>query len=63
MKSLSLKNAISGFNDQHLNIYLLEHGCTVPGSKKVLVADGNVKNSRQVAHLHFGGMPGSLVVS
>ena len=47
-------------------LFCLDHVCAVPGSKKVLVLDGNMKNARQVsmvkdvAELHFAGMPSSL---
>ena len=50
-------------------LFCLDHKCAVPGSKKVLVLDyGNMKNAWQVsmvkdiAELHFAGMPGSVVV-
>ena len=45
-----------------------DHVCVSPGCKITLVLDGNMKNARQVsmvkdvAQLHFLGMPGAVVV-
>lgn len=45
-----------------------DHVCESPGCKSTLVLDGNMKNACQVcmmkdvAQLHFPGMPGVVVV-